>query len=621
MTTSAYMSDVKVEIAFTSKFSTPLASMVWTDVSPWVELSAGISIGFGRSDEQSQADANTLSLTLDNSDGRFTPDRAASPYFPNVRLYRPIRVTATPPGGTPSVRFVGYINQWPVEWSGTDSYAMANVTASSRLARLALTDQRRSAVEEAFLLDGPIAYYTLGDPAEAAAASDSSGRTSVPANRFGKAPLVVFGSATGPTGDDLTAAQFFGGQSLRATPSTPYVATGGDFAIAFFIRASALMGSNTIATFGNSSLSILPDGTMDLTLRGSGGSSTLLTNTIGVPNPADGRTRHVAFRVDMTGASGLATAYVDGVNAGSAPVSSPAFAFDDLRIGASFTGVLAHFALYNQAVIPARLMSQASSSNGYAEESSSDRLVRYAAWVGIPAVETLTSQLKHQNVAVDTKDKGVVELMRQLEVTESAVLFDTRTGLLALSAESIRYGAVPAFTLDMAAQDVGADFAPQHDPSALLNDCTVTRVGGTPSARAVDWSSRDEFGVATGSYEVTSTDDDLPFQLASWQVNRYSQPKTRVPAITVNVTEQVGKSPSPGDLLSAQINTLVRVANQPSQAQSLTASYFVEGYTEIIGVESHVISFNVSPAEPFTKVFILDDPIRGALDGSYVLGL
>ena len=125
-----YMPDVVVEIAFGSTYATPYLDRVYTDVSDYVELADRIVIGVGRQDERSLADANTLTLTLDNTDGRFTAQRAASPYYPNVKIGRPIRVTATGPVNLYS-RFVGFIDQWPVEWDGSDKYAKATITASS----------------------------------------------------------------------------------------------------------------------------------------------------------------------------------------------------------------------------------------------------------------------------------------------------------------------------------------------------------------------------------------------------------------------------------------------------------------------------------------------------------
>lgn len=85
----SFMPDVVVEIAFNAGYNTPAASRTWTDVSAYVELSDRIGIDFGRQDERSTAGANTLTLTLDNTDGRFTAQRAASPYYPNVKIGRP----------------------------------------------------------------------------------------------------------------------------------------------------------------------------------------------------------------------------------------------------------------------------------------------------------------------------------------------------------------------------------------------------------------------------------------------------------------------------------------------------------------------------------------------------
>jgi len=88
---------VKVEVAFNAGFTTAAASRTWTDVTAYLRRSPGVNFAFGRGDERAAADANRLSMTLNNSDGRFTPGNASSPYYPNVKLGRPVRVTTTTP--------------------------------------------------------------------------------------------------------------------------------------------------------------------------------------------------------------------------------------------------------------------------------------------------------------------------------------------------------------------------------------------------------------------------------------------------------------------------------------------------------------------------------------------
>lgn len=92
--------DVQVEIAFNSDYSTLLADRIWTDVSGYVEFQDGIAITGGRADERSTTDANSLALTLDNTDGRFTPELASGAYYPNVQVGRPIRVITRYPSDT-----------------------------------------------------------------------------------------------------------------------------------------------------------------------------------------------------------------------------------------------------------------------------------------------------------------------------------------------------------------------------------------------------------------------------------------------------------------------------------------------------------------------------------------
>ncbi|MFD7093401.1 carbohydrate binding domain-containing protein [Streptomyces xanthophaeus] len=59
--------------------------MTWTDISQWVDLADRIRITRGASDELAQTQPSTMSLTLDNDDGRFTSGLSTSPYYPYVR--------------------------------------------------------------------------------------------------------------------------------------------------------------------------------------------------------------------------------------------------------------------------------------------------------------------------------------------------------------------------------------------------------------------------------------------------------------------------------------------------------------------------------------------------------
>ncbi|MGW7435716.1 carbohydrate binding domain-containing protein [Streptomyces sp. NPDC054849] len=71
----------------------PMAlSVTWTDISQWVDLSRKIRTTRGASDERTQTQPSTLTVTLDNSDGRFSAGLATSPYYPYVRPVCPIQL-------------------------------------------------------------------------------------------------------------------------------------------------------------------------------------------------------------------------------------------------------------------------------------------------------------------------------------------------------------------------------------------------------------------------------------------------------------------------------------------------------------------------------------------------
>ncbi|MFC5217338.1 LamG-like jellyroll fold domain-containing protein [Streptomyces coerulescens] len=95
------MTNAIVDVFFGSTLTS--SGPVATDVSQHVDLIRGIEINRGAQDELSEIQPSSCRIPLDNSDGRFTPARAASPYYPNVKKGVPIRVsvaTYTPRTGS-----------------------------------------------------------------------------------------------------------------------------------------------------------------------------------------------------------------------------------------------------------------------------------------------------------------------------------------------------------------------------------------------------------------------------------------------------------------------------------------------------------------------------------------
>lgn len=598
-----YMPDVEVHIAFNAGYNTPAASRTWTDVSTYVEAEDRIRIAFGRQDERSTAGANTLNLTLDNSDGRFTAGRAASPYYPNVKIGRPIRVRVTPSGGTVSTRFVGFVDEWPVEWDGTDAYAMAKIKASSRLSRLGLSTKLKSIPENEILADGPVGYWTLGDPSGSATAAESTGtgRPLYKSTDIGIPPgsEMTFGNAIGSPVDGLTAAAFLytasGGEILRVPGGLGTAATPQS------IRCWVLVGA-------------LPVG-FDATILTGGAGLRLYVDSAGLihgqattgPSINDGLGHDLILTRDGT----TERLYVDGVLVASAAAASGSVGG---YVG-GFSGSLAHVAGFTRELTSTEATAHAQAVlEGFAGERTDLRLLRLLGWAGVPASEVTTDTGVETMTYQQTSGQTVVDALRDVESTEGGVLFDGRDGNVTFHNRAHRYLATAVATLNMAAQHVGADFAPKLDRSALANDVEVSNPTTGQKARVVNGASVDEYGTATASAtSVASTADPL-LQKAYWLVTSYAEPRTRVPSLTVDVLAHQGLTPSAQTLLAVTVGDLLAVTNAPTQSDTTSPSYFVEGGTETIGPESYEISFNLSPTYPTLSTLVLNSATRGLLD-------
>lgn len=768
--TSAYMPDVQVQVAWTSGYATPANQRVWTDVSAYVELDRNIEITHGRTDERSTCDANTMNLTLDNTDGRFTAGLSSSPYYPNVKLGRPIRVLATQvggpsivnpffevnagnwtaqggatfarsltqawegvasgrmtwpaaaagaawvqttmsnliagatyrvgvmafvPAGSPamglnfgaatsadpasvtagfdawtemeltftatatthllkvftagastagqlayidaisfaSVRFLGYVDRWPVEWDeGVSTSAQAPVSASSRMARLGLSGPLKSIVEQELSMDSPLALYPLSEPEGATSVSDVSGNLAPPLTLAGTGTPVVFGDAIGPGTDSLTAGLFKANGQYLQVSSDDIFPPG---TTAATVECYMLLTADIFApTYG---VDIGSKASVDIRLRlgiaarnaqaiAATAAAPLGSLTAsGTANVADGRTHHIAATISGT----TLDLYVDGVLvATDTDVDwGPGLpAYNRFRIGpsltdllATYTFVIAHVGLYDVALSPTRLAAHAGAGvDGFSGETAAARLARYASYAGIPAAEQnidagATTPIQH----IDTTDKTVLGLSHTVEQTEGGVLFDARDNRFTYVSRQARYGAAPAFTLDMALQQVEAGVRPNLDRTSLINDVTAMTPAGV-GVHVVNQVSADDYGRhSPGDLELVTTDPNHAEAAANWLVSMYGDPRPRVPALSVDAlalplaTQQA--------VLAAEVGTRFDVLNWPAQVGSAyDPGFFIEGYSETFGPEMHALSFNVSPAE-LADVFVLDDATYGVLDGPYPL--
>lgn len=615
-----YLPDVTVEIAFDSGYSTPAVDRTWTDVTEWWEASEGYSITRGRQDELTEAGPSTLSLTFDNTDGRFTPGRSSSPYYPNVKIGRPIRVTVTPAGGTPSVRFVGYVDEWPVEWDGTDAYARAAITATSRTARLGQNAALRTALEEEILLLGPVAYYTLGEAEGATQGNDSSDGDVAPMQVWdiGGSTAPAFGQGIGPSTDGLAGVRTAqSGDALEAVIDAP---AGSDWSVLWWFTTEETSVSGMLGWGGL------------YVNHGTWSTGELSLESVGDPGDEDSTDAYSDGLLHwglLTWEQATLTArlYIDGIE-GANRVGDPG-PFGLLTLGANrSTNFVAGFAdtpdpvyvidahFFHAAVFD-RILDVGGGELANTLVAANLGFVylpgfgigRLAEMGGVPSAERSLADGVDTVAGLDLSGKSAVAAMQEIAATDGGILYDARDGTLTYQARDVRYSTEPTATLSVATQQVQADYSPKLDRSALLNDVTAANADDTLSVRVTDATSRDEYGTFSESLTLLTSDEDALRAAADWRINTRAEPSLRAPTLSVDVLNV--DEATQAALLELDVSSRVTVNDLPSQAAASTGDYFVEGYTESLTDVTYTLSLNVSDGAAWLTTAQFDVAGRG----------
>jgi hypothetical protein len=631
-----YMPDTKVEVAFDSGYATPAASRTWTDVSTYVELTESdtIKITRGRPDEFGNTEPNKLDLVLDNSDGRFTAENASSPYYPNVKIGRPIRVTTTL-GGVDYIRFVGYIDEWPVEWVGSSNRSLAQITAQSRMARLGNGVELRSMSTEEINDQAPHDYWTLGEPAGASRAQSEIADISNLVNADPDNP-VVFGGEAGLIESSDTGVTFstIGDGFLRGELSSSVHNSGGDaIAVSAWIHGPLDSSGFYIKLIGDAEFSG-PTGVYTFRLKVTAGGTyevsindveqtEIMFASFGPNNDASGTAQHVAGVLDTNAGKTRLTLYVD-----SDPVSTVTHAttdlglsFDMISVGFNVNDTVSHVVVdqvpqpFDTDILFQRFLA----GYGAIGDTTTARFERYARYAGIPSAEYSMAASEVTVYAVDINGTAALEAMRRIELAEGGVLFDAKDNTLTMQLRNYRYGQAiaPAFTLDAAMQQVEEGVNPKLDRSALTNEVTVTGPQGVSTVTVADQASIDEYGISRTSIETLayglSEVDGETQPRADWLISLYSTPHYRVPSVGVDflalplATQQA--------ILGAEISSVMSITGLPAQSPASTLTQFIEGYAEEIGSASYTFDFNVSSSTGYA-VWTVEDPVYGAYDSN-----
>lgn len=612
---------------------------VWTDVTQYVDLSAGITgMGRGRRDERSETSPYSATLEVFNQDGRFTPGNTSSPYYPNVTLGKRVRVSVTA-GATSSDRFTGHVTEWPVEFPG-GGISNARVTFIDRLGARDARASLRSVPEEAILSYGPGAFWPLGDPEESTAAGEISGngQPGLEVRQYGSGGKLTFGNATGVPFDGISSPTFepvdsnnglfLAADLAKAVGDGARVGAACTFNIAAAPSEPAvLVELNDLSSSWRWQIYVGTDGKLYQKeyWPDTGG---FYESSLSTPVVTDGSS-HALTVVETVGASvNSVSLRLDGTHFESYsrtkhdlwPIAR-VFIGGDPWGGDLFTGSIGHVAVFGAGTAWG---SDLSSHMRYGLDGHAvgDAITDLRTWGGIDVgdvvlpppgfdLDVYGTGIAHR----PTEGKSPAGVLLAIARDEGGNLFVDGSGRYVFQERSYRWESVPV--LEIGSENLaGPALSLTYNDQGLVNDVTASLPNGGHDQRVVNTDSEAIYGAATGNLELALPTERELLERAGWEVNIRAEAYPRVSDLALDLltmdqalTEAV---------LGLDVGDQVLVVTMPEQAADAALSLDLEGWTESLSLTSWTLKLNTS--RPVAGLLLLLDDVSTGLDYGYLTG-
>lgn len=633
-----------------------LGPLGWVDISPLVYYRDRIHISRGRSDETSQPQPQTCTLTLNNRGGTFTPRLATGPYYGLIGRNTPIRVSRLN-NGVRRYRYAGEIPAWPTtsDISGADVFEQ--IQAAGMLRRLQQgTPPTQSSMYRAYTLTNAVQNVVAYWPCE-----DGTNSTSIASGLPGGSSMAVAGMPTFSSDSSFMCSQpipVLNGSSWTALVSAP---TWSDNVLRFLMHIPAT-GDND----GSIVARFLTGGTVarvdlqyntafggELTLLGYDAGGNVLFNTGGFIDTDGVGYSGGIYRVGME----LRT------SGSSIEYSYQTYKVNDTKGGASVAGTLAASSvgpMTNVSINPNQSMSGTSighvsvqnvwsslfdiegAVNGYLGEGRLGRFARLSNENGVNAITVFASQDSISSLGYQLPDT-FPNLIQQVPGTDLGALYETRDQVaLAYRTRGSLYNQGTTYnnvgrvlTLDHSQHQLSAPLNPVDDDAYTRNDVTVTRVGGSSSRQVLSSGaalSTQPPPAGVGPYPTSVTvslsSDAATADQAGWRLHLGTVNEPRYPQVSLNLRHPTftGNINLLNAALTLDIGDRIVINNPPPELPPDPISLIVQGYTEVLGIYEHDIVLTCSPESPYA-VGVLDDAVLGRPDtdgstlaGTYPLG-
>jgi hypothetical protein len=625
--------NVNVEAAFDgSTWQTPREDIVWTNITPWVEHSTGVTINRGRSGRYDEVRAGTCTLTLIDSDRTFDPENTAGDYYGFLNPGVPLRVTCqfggdvlewggeemTWGGDTMTwgaevhPRFHGFIEDWPQSSPDpADRRVFIPIEAVDAFGMLALGRQR-SVLENEIVADSPYAYWPL-DETNGTVMRDRSGNV-----RDGEFTV-------GTTGLAQSAGIVFDGEHVGTLPDP--LPTDGDS-----VAIEATIDLTGVELVNGDRLAICELAGADVThyfaveVMDADARSVRLNHGYSwlgglFPDEAYSaefiadRPRHVAIiavAVTIVSPSPQRSYFLDGVEIPGSGFDAAAPDYTGvatgMRVGGSkangvFLGVLADVAVYSGSLSSGRIAVHAAAALTPLDGDTTDERIEYLLdAAGFPTADrNLTTGYTTLGTA-DHDGEYTLDLIRRVEKTEQGRFFISKAGDATFDA---RYHGqlvetIPSATFSDDGSDVGYSNVEVVRPrSAIFNKITVTADGQSP-VTVEDATSI----TAHGEREVSIDAPLLPSSTLQRSLGEYvltnsKDPQPRVTGLSVPLHKDF-TTLAPLVLPLEQGDRVNFERTPVNTGATIDWDQIVEGYTERFDTTTWTWTPQLSPAEPVT---------------------
>lgn len=660
----AALPTVTVEIGFDSggsrqSIGTAYSSLSWTDVTAYVLAKVGVSFQRGRAEAGQSASAGQLTVSFDNTDGRFTPGTTGGAYGA-VRTRMPIRVKA---GST--VMWVGFITD--IDWKIEAGQPIVSMSASDIIAAAARTKCGPWMTKRVLGTSGLINYWPLTDTAPNSATNNTS--TAVPAYlgetaraAYGPNALTVTGSTTGDlsfnvTSDlspDAAAEPVFAltpvsGVGKHLTGVTTALTSTGDTTVSMWVRPTSTYGVALFTAYVDGSFAFGLHTGASGELRVSCGQSgydyvgTITGNSVTFGTLTTAAWTHLYLDVDN---SKWDTAdvyerfrlWVNGVQVtGSSaptrlaphPVSKPMVAsvggcatwstYPPSGVNA-FDGQIANVAVFNDSLDATAATARAVflyNTGGAGAATCATRMGELQYVTPNPA--GLSSWITADSTAANTvspqtcNNKSLLQVAEEVADAERGSIIATRLGKLHLLAQ--RYYVAPAaasVTLSAETDVMQLGNAFGVDDTNAINECVVTL---QPSGWRYTAARTTDPGVESTTLDVWSADQYFAEALALQLANADTE-RPRAPSLTLSM-EWLAKAGLDDEVRGLELGDTIKVTDLPVQAPGSELTLQVRTISHTITAGGWLVNIDTDP--PVLGA-ITDDSTRGLLGDTTYLG-